>query len=61
MDSKSSVCMVDNVKDTTHTRHIARRVIFLINGDKCKLHDIDWCEGGLQLEYIETKNLMRII
>ena len=25
------------------------------NGEKCKMHKIDWCEGGLQLADIETK------
>ena len=30
---------------------------FVRNGEKCKMYDIDWCEGGLQLEYIATKNV----
>ena len=34
LDSKSAVCMAKNGKDSKHTRHIARRVHFLINGDK---------------------------
>ena len=37
-------------------RHIARRVNFVRNGEKCKMHNIDWCEGGLQLEDIVTNN-----
>ena len=32
--SKYSICMDDSVKDTNHTRHIARRVHFLRNGEK---------------------------
>ena len=36
-------------RDTNHTRHIPRRVHLARNGEKCKWHDIDWCEGILQL------------
>ena len=57
MDSKSAVCMAKNSKDTKHTSHIARRVQFLRNGENCKMHNIDWCEGGLQLAYIATNNV----
>ena len=57
LDSKSDMCMAKNVKDTKHTRHIARRMYFLRNGEKFKMHKIVWCEGGLQLAYIGTKNL----
>ena len=45
------------VLDTKHTRHIARRMHFVRNREKFKMHKIDWCEGGLQLEDIGTKNL----
>ena len=48
--------MAKNRKDTKHTRHIARRMNFVRNGEKFKIHNIDWCEGGLQLAYIATKN-----
>ena len=47
LDSKSSVCVAKNGKDTKHTSHIARRVYFVINGENCKMHKIDWCEVGL--------------
>ena len=57
LDSKSARCMAKNGKDTKHTRHIASRMHFLRNGEKCKMHKIDWCEGGLQLEDIGTKNV----
>ena len=41
--------MAKNGKDTKHTRNIARRMHFFSNGEKCKMHKIYWCEGGLQL------------
>ena len=53
---KSDVCMANNVKDTKHTRHIAWRLNFVRNREKFKMHKIDCCEGGLQLEDITTKN-----
>ena len=49
--------MAENGKDTKHTRHIARIVHFVRNGEKCKMHKIDWCEGGLQLADNFTKNV----
>ena len=57
LDSKSAMCMAKNSKDTKHTIHIASRIHFVRNGDKCKMHKIDWCEGGLQLSNIGTKNV----
>ena len=30
---------------------------FVRNGEKCKMHKIDWCEGDLQLADIGTKNV----
>ena len=58
MDSKSSMCMENNGKDTKHTSHIARRMYFVSNGEKCKTHKIDGCEEGLQFIYIYTKNVV---
>ena len=55
--SKSDVCMTKNVKYTKHTRHIARRIHFVRNGEKCNMHKIDWYEKGLQLADIATKNV----
>ena len=49
--------MAKNDKDTKNTRHIARRIHFVRNGEKCNMHKIDWCEGGLQLAKIVTKNV----
>ena len=55
--SKSDVCMANNGKDIKHTRIISRRVNFVRNCENCKLHTIDWCEGGLKLADIATKNV----
>ena len=57
LDSKYAMCMANNFKDVKHTRHISRRMHFVRNGEKCKMHKIDWCEGGLQLAEIGTKNV----
>ena len=57
LDSKSTMCMAKNDKDTKHTRHIATIMHLVSNGEKCKMHKIYWCEGGLQLADIGTKNL----
>ena len=58
LDSKSDMCMAKNGKYTKHTRHIASRMNFVRNGEKFKMHKIDWCEGGLQFTYIATKNVV---
>ena len=50
--------MAKNGKDTKHTRHIARRMHLVRNGEKFKIRKIDWCEGGVQLAYIGTKNVI---
>ena len=34
LDGKSAMCMAKNGKDTKHTRHIARRMHFVRNGEK---------------------------
>ena len=57
LGSKSSVIMDKNGKDTKHTIKISRRVNFVRNGEKFKMHKIDWCEGGIQLSDISTKNV----
>ena len=57
LDSKSDMCMDNNGKDTKHTRHITRRMNFVRNGEKCNMHKMDWCEGGLQLADFGTKNV----
>ena len=57
LDNKSDMCMTKNGKDTKHTRHIARRIHLVRNGEKCKMHNIDWCEGDLILADIATKNV----
>ena len=57
MDIKSAVFMAENDKYIKHTRHISTIVHVVRNGEKCKMHKIDWCEGGLQLSYISTNNV----
>ena len=54
LDSKYAQCMAKNGRDTKHTIHIARRMYFVRNGEKCKMHKIEWCEGGLELADIGT-------
>ena len=57
LDSKSAMCMDKNGNDTKHTRYIVMRMNFVRNGEKYKMHKIDWFEGGLQLVDIGTKNV----
>ena len=57
LDRKSAMCMDKNGRDTKHTRHIARRIHFERNGEECKMHKIERCEGGLQLADIAIKNV----
>ena len=57
LDSKYAVYMANNGKDNKHTRRIKRRVHFVRNGENCKMHKIYWCEGGMQLADIATKNV----
>ena len=40
LNSKSDICMANNGSDTKHTRHIARIMHFVRNGEKCKMHKI---------------------
>ena len=49
--------MAKNGKDSKHTRNIVRGMHFVRNGEKCKMHKTDWCDGGLQLADIGTKNV----
>ena len=57
LDRKSDMCMANNGKDINHTRHIYRRIYLVRNGEKYKMHKIDWREGGLHMADIETKNV----
>ena len=57
LDRKSAVCMSKNGKDTKHTRHTSRIMHFVRNGKECNLHTAVWCEGGMQLADIRTKNV----
>ena len=46
-NSKSVVCMAKNGKATKHTIHISRRVYLVRNGEKFKIHKIDWYEAKM--------------
>ena len=43
---------IPNTPDT-----LQGKIHFVRNGKKCKMHKIDWCEGGLQLAEIGNKNV----
>ena len=49
------MCMTKNGKYTKHTRHIFRIMHFVRNNEQWNIHNI-WCEEGLKLEDIGTKN-----
>ena len=57
LDSNYVVCMANNGKDTKNTRHIARRMNSVRNGEKFKMYKIEWFDGCLQLADISTKNV----
>ena len=57
LDSKYDMFMSYNGRYTKHTKHIARRMHFVSNGEEFKMHKIYWCDGGLQLADIATKNV----
>ena len=57
MDINSAVFMDNNSKDIKHTMYIDIRVNFVRNGENWNMHKIEWCEGGLQLADIATKNV----
>ena len=57
LDSKSDFCKAKNGKDTKHTSHITIIIQFVRNGEGWKFHKPVWCEGGLQLVDIGTKNV----
>ena len=49
LHGKSVGCMDKNGTDTKHPRQIYSRVHLVRNGENFKIHNIDWCEGGMQL------------
>ena len=57
LDSKSAMCISKNGKDTKHIRHIEIRMHFVRNGEKCKMHKIDCCDGGLHLANLCNNNV----
>ena len=51
-----SVCVANNGEETKHARQIFRKMYFVRNGEECNLHKKVWCEGGIPLSEIGTKN-----
>ena len=49
--------MDKNSKDTKHTRHNARKMNFVRNGEIFNMQKIYWCEGVLQLADIGINNV----
>ena len=49
--------MYNNGKDTKHTSHIFGGLYFVRNGENYKMYNNEWCEGGLKLADIATKNV----
>ena len=49
--------MATNGKDTEHTINLSRRMHLVRNGEECSFHKTVWCEGGMQLTDIGTKNV----
>ena len=58
MDVKSTVCMSNNDKYTKHTRNIPRGKHIVSNGEEFNMHKTVWCERGLKLADIGTKNVI---
>ena len=57
LDSRAGVDMSKNGKDSKQTRHIARRMHFVRNGEAEGYHRTTWIEGDMQLADIGTKNV----
>ena len=57
LNINSAVCMVNYGKNIKHTRRISRKKYFVINGKEYNLHKTMWCQGGLKLVDIVTKNV----
>ena len=61
LNSKSAVCMANNDKDNKHTSSIYIIVHFLRNGEKCKIHKIDWWREVFNLQTLLLIMLVRMI
>ena len=57
LDSRSAQAMGNSFRDTKHTRHIARRYHYVRTGAQEGHWVLHWCEAGLQLADVGTKNL----
>ena len=49
--------MAMNGKYTKHTRNISRIMHLVRNGEECNINKTVWCEGGMQLTDIRTRNI----
>ena len=56
LDIMLSICIAKNGKDTKHIIRISRRNKILRNGKECNFYKKLWCEVGMQLADIGTKN-----
>ena len=57
VDNTSAKAMAQNDKDTKHTRHIARRVHYVRNGQQEGAHNLTYIPADLNLADPGTKNL----
>ena len=51
--------MTKRGKETKNTNHISRKMNLLRNGKECNFKNIVWCERGLHLSDIGTKNVRK--
>ena len=56
-DRKSAIFVSKNGKDAKPTRHTARRMHFVRNGEEWRFQKTVWCELGMKLVDIVTKNV----
>ena len=57
VDNTSAQAMAKNEKDTKHTRHIARRMHYVRDGQQIGAHDLNYIPADLNLADPGTKNL----
>ena len=57
LDIKSAIWISKDGNESKYTRHIHIRMHLMRNGEECNFHKSLWCEGGLKLSDIRTKNV----
>ena len=57
LDIKYDICIATNGKDANNTSHIPTGVHSVSDGERCKMQNIYWREGGLKLADIAIKNV----